>query len=58
MRIFRRFKNKEIEDLQNDLYKLNTVVKSLCEELGYAVDFNLEWDEVSGVIKKDKKVLK
>ena len=58
MRIFRRFKNKEIEDLQNDLYKLNTVVKSLCEELGYAVDLDSELDIVSASITKDKEVLK
>jgi hypothetical protein len=44
----------KLEELQEDIYKLNSVVKSLCDELGYAVALNLKWDEVDGVVKKAK----
>ena len=56
MRIFiNPFKYKsKLKELQEDIYKLNSVVKSLCDELGYAVALNLKWDEVDGVVKKAK----
>jgi hypothetical protein len=52
---FLKTKDKErIKELESDVYKLNTVVKSLCDELGYAINWSLAWDEVDGVVKKAK----
>lgn len=50
-------KSERILELENDLYKLNSVVRSLLEELGYVADYNFQWGDVDGVkkIKKEKE---
>ena len=47
-------KKKEIEDLQNEIYQINSILNSLLEDLGYVADYDMQWEEVRGV----KKIVK
>lgn len=45
---------RRIKDLEDDVYKLSTILKSLLKELGYSAHYNLEWGELDGVKKIEK----
>ena len=56
-RDYKRSTKKKVKKLEGDLSKLQQVVDSLLEELGYTVTtsvYNSEWDDYE-VIKKEKK---
>jgi len=53
----KRNKKKRLEDLEESVYNLQTTIGFLLQELGYTVDYSLEWNSVEGIkkIEKEKK---